>query len=101
VQPYIAFGAGLLALTLYRLLGQFIESRPLRAVAACIAAQPALLYGYALWGGVKEVPAAAMVPLVVALTPLALQSDPSSKPAATRDARPHSWRSSTSAAAFG
>jgi hypothetical protein len=76
VQPYIAFGAGLLALTLYRLLGQFIESRPLRALAACIAAQPALLYGYALWGGVKEVPAAAMVPLVVALTPLALRERP-------------------------
>jgi hypothetical protein len=79
VQPYIAFGAGLLALVLYRLLGPLIGSRPLRAFAACVAAQPALLYAYALWGGVKELPAAAIVPLVVALTPLALRERPAAR----------------------
>jgi len=73
VQPYVAFSAGLLALALYSLLGRVIEAGPLRALAAFVAAQPALLYGYALWGGIKEVPAAALIPLVVALTPLALR----------------------------
>jgi hypothetical protein len=36
-------------------------------VAAFIGAQSALLYGYALWGGLKEVVAAAMIALAVAL----------------------------------
>jgi hypothetical protein len=73
VQPYVAFAAGLLALALYGVLGGLIESRPLRALAAFVAAQPALLYAYALWGGVKEVPTAALIPLLVALTPLAFR----------------------------
>jgi hypothetical protein len=67
-QPYLAFLAGLLALALYRLGGLVLVSRPARAVAAFLAAQAALLYGYALWGGVKEVAAAALVALAAALT---------------------------------
>ena len=39
-----------------------VESRPLRALAAVVAAQPALLYGYSQWGGVKELGTAATYP---------------------------------------
>jgi hypothetical protein len=67
-QPYLAFLAALLALALYRLSGMVIVSRPPRALAAFLAAQAALLYGYSLWGGVKEMAAAALVALAAALT---------------------------------
>jgi hypothetical protein len=75
VQPYISFAAGLLAVALYGLLARLVTSRPLRALAAGVAAQPALLYGYALWGGIKEVPAAAFVVVVAALVPPAFARD--------------------------
>jgi hypothetical protein len=71
-QPYLAFMAGLLGLSLYRLAGLVLVSRRARALAAFVAAQAALLYGYSLWGGVKEVAAAAFVALVAALTSDAL-----------------------------
>ena len=67
-QPYLAFLAALLGLSLYRLSGLVVMSRPGRAVAAFLASQAALLYGYSLWGGVKEVAAAALVALAAALT---------------------------------
>jgi hypothetical protein len=67
-QPYLAFLAALLGLALYRLAGLVLVSAPGRALAAFLAAQAALLYGYSLWGGVKEVAAAALVALTAALT---------------------------------
>lgn len=67
-QPYLAFLAALLALVLYQLAALVVSSRPLRATAAVLASQAALLYGYALWGGVKELAAAPLVALVAALT---------------------------------
>jgi hypothetical protein len=67
-QPYLAFLAALLALVLYHLAGLVVASRPLRATAAVLASQAALLYGYALWGGVKELAAAPLVALAAALT---------------------------------
>jgi hypothetical protein len=67
-QPYLAFLASLLALVLYQLAALVLSSRPLRATAAVLASQAALLYGYALWGGVKELAAAPLVALVAALT---------------------------------
>jgi hypothetical protein len=73
-QPYVAFLAAMLALGVYGVLGRVVEPRPLRAIAAFVAAQPALLYAYSLWGGVKEMAAAAMLVLVAALTPAALQA---------------------------
>ena len=76
-QPYLAFLGGLLALTLYALLGRLVPQRWVRALVAAVAAQSALLYGYAQWGGVKELFAAAVVPLVAATAPLALR--PTSK----------------------
>ena len=70
-QPYLGFLAAMLALVLYELAGHAVRSRPLRAVAAALAAQPALLYGFALWGGIKELAAAPLIALVAALAPTA------------------------------
>ena len=52
-QPYIAFLAAMLALSLYALLEPLVPLRPMRAFAAFVAAQPAILFGYSLWGGIK------------------------------------------------
>ena len=71
-QPYLAFMAALLALTLYALLELVVEARWLRAVFALLAAQAAVLYGYVLWGGVKEIAGAWLLALVAALVPWTL-----------------------------
>ena len=71
-QPYLAFLAALLALVLYSLLEGTIPSRPAVAGAAFLAAQPAILYGYALWGGIKELAGALLLALIGALLPWTL-----------------------------
>jgi hypothetical protein len=53
-QPYLTFLAALTALGLYEVLSGFLQSRALRAVVAFFGAQAALIYGYAMWGGIKE-----------------------------------------------
>ena len=63
----------------------------LRALAVFVAAQPALLFGYALWGGVKEVGAAALVALAAALAPAAV------RPGASRPRRRRRSRSAAAA----
>lgn len=68
-QPYQAFLAALLSLSLWEVFGSAVRERRLRALAAFVAAQPALLYGYAMWGGVKEMAAAALLALAAALAP--------------------------------
>ena len=62
-QPYISFGAAMLALGLYELSARLVRSPRVRALATFIAAQPALLYAYSQWSGVKEVVSAAMIAL--------------------------------------
>lgn len=69
VQPYMATMAALLALVLYSIAGAVLESRPLRALVAFGAAQSALLFGYSLWGGIKEVAVAVLIALVAATSP--------------------------------
>jgi hypothetical protein len=71
-QPYLTFLAALLALALYAVLGRAIPSPRLRALAAFLAAQPAILYGYALWGGIKELAGALLLALIGALVPWTL-----------------------------
>jgi hypothetical protein len=66
-QPTIAFLGAMLALAIYALCGRLVRSRPLRAAVAFVAAQPALLFAYALWSGLKELAAAAIIALVAAL----------------------------------
>jgi hypothetical protein len=74
-QPYLAFLAAMLALALYVVLGRVIESAPLRALGAFLAAQPAILYGYALWGGIKELAGALLLALIGALVPWTLDDE--------------------------
>ena len=71
-QPYLTELAALLALALYTVLSRVIPSRPLRALAAFVAAQPAILFSYALWGGIKELAGALLIALIAALLPWTL-----------------------------
>jgi hypothetical protein len=75
-QPYLSFLAAMLSLSLWQILGDLVRRPGLRAGAAFLAAQPALLYGYAMWGGVKELAAAALVALCAALAPRAIRFQP-------------------------
>ena len=75
-QPYIAFLAAGLALSLYSILARLVASARLRALVAFVAAQAALLYGYAIWSGIKEVTSAALIALFAALLPGALGAAP-------------------------
>ena len=72
-QPYVSFLAAMLSLSLWQVFGSLRLARGARVGATFLAAQPALLYGYALWGGVKEVAAAALLVLAVALAPSAVR----------------------------
>jgi hypothetical protein len=65
-QPVLAFYAAMLALALYVLCEPIIRSRPLRALVAFVASQPALLFGYSLWGGIKELAGAWILAVVAA-----------------------------------
>jgi hypothetical protein len=67
IQPYMAYMAAMTALCLYWIARRALESRRLAALAAFTAAQAATLYGYVLWGGVKEVAAAWLVALTASL----------------------------------
>jgi hypothetical protein len=62
-QPYLSVVAALLALALYALAERLTRRPGLAAAIAFVAAQPALLYAYGLWAGVKELAAAALIPL--------------------------------------
>lgn len=66
-QPYLAFVAAMLALALYVMVERAIPNRLLRLLAAVVASQSALLFGYVLWGGFKEPATAATLALVGAL----------------------------------
>jgi hypothetical protein len=72
-QPYMAFLAVLIGLSLYQLVSEVVRARPLRAVVAIVGAQAALVYGYGLWGGVKELFTAATVTTLAALVPLTVR----------------------------
>jgi hypothetical protein len=73
-QPYLAFLAAMLALGLYALAASVLPRRLFRALAAAVASQAALVYGFAMWGGVKELYAAALLTLVAATVVLARDS---------------------------
>ncbi len=69
-QPYLALLAALAAVTIHQLLAP-LGLRPLaRGLAAFVAAQAATLYAYALWGGIKELTAALLLPLGAAMLPI-------------------------------
>ena len=68
-QPTLAFYGAMLALAMYSLLARAVGSPGLRAACAFLAAQPALLFGYSLWGGIKEMATAWLLVLTAALLP--------------------------------
>jgi hypothetical protein len=74
-QPYLAFVAAMLSLSLYALLTRVVASRPLRAAIAFVASQPALLYALAFWAGIKELSAAWVIALLAALVTLAVRDE--------------------------
>ena len=53
-QPFLALISAMTALSLYALLTSAVAARPLRALAAFIAAQPGLVYAFSLQGSIKE-----------------------------------------------
>jgi hypothetical protein len=75
IQPYMSLLAAVLAATMTELARPLVRSGALRAAAAFVAAQAALLVGYALWGGIKEVEAAALIAVAAAVTPPLLEPE--------------------------
>jgi hypothetical protein len=73
-QPYLSFLAAMLSLCLWQIAGGVLRRPGARALVAFVAAQPALLFGYAMWGGIKELGAAAFVALGAALAPAVLRA---------------------------
>jgi len=79
-QPYLACCGAAVALSVYALIGPLVRGPRLRALLAFLGAQPSLLYGYSLWGGIKEMTAAFLLALGAALS------------GALMARRPASWR---------
>ena len=79
-QPYLACCAAAVSLCLYALMESVVPSKGMRALLAFVAAQAALLYGYSLWGGIKELTAAFLLALGAALAAPMLAE------------RPRNWR---------
>ncbi len=63
VQPSMAFAAGTMALLLFELARRLVAGLSRAAVIAIVASLASLLVGYYLWGGVKEMVVAALLPL--------------------------------------
>ena len=75
-QPYLACCGAAIALCIYALAEPLVASPPKRALVAFLAAQPALLYGYSLWGGIKELTAAFLLVLGMALAATVIAKRP-------------------------
>lgn len=74
-QPYLALLASFTALGLWQLTAGIRVSPALRAAAVFVAAQAALLFAYAMWGGIKELATAALLGLIAALMAQAIEDD--------------------------
>jgi hypothetical protein len=126
-QPYVAFLAAMLSLciweiarawslawSLYPLIrgsndqsasklraprSNWAPHPGLRALVVFVAAQPALLVGYALWGGVKEMGAAVFVALAAALAPAVVREGRARAPGSASAAREGPARAPGSASA--
>lgn len=86
VDPWMAFMAAMLALALQRIAASMLRScggprgeadagSRRAAAVAFVAAQPALLYGYYLWGGIKEMAAAMLIAALAAALPLCAEGE--------------------------
>jgi len=72
-QPYLALLASFTALCFWELTARVRISVALRAAAIFVAAQAALIFAYALWGGIKELATAVLVALIAALAPATIE----------------------------
>ena len=72
-QPLLSFCALLLCLSLAALVAPLVRRRWQTALVAFAAAQPALVYGYALQGSIKELAFVAVLACAVAATYVALR----------------------------
>jgi hypothetical protein len=75
-QPYLACCGAALALGMSALVRPLVPAPRLRGAVAFVAAQPALLYGYSLWGGIKELTTAFELVLLAALVAPLLTREP-------------------------
>jgi hypothetical protein len=80
IQPYMAFMAAVLALGAWSVTEPLIRSPRLRALVAFLGAQSALLFGYYLWGGIKEVTGAALIVSFAGLAALSIREWASWRP---------------------
>lgn len=63
IQPSMAVWAGVLALLIYELVRTVVRGSAAAAAIAAIGSLSSMLLGYYLWGGVKEMAAAALLAL--------------------------------------
>lgn len=75
-QPYLACCAAAVSLCLYALVKPLVPPAGVRALVAFFGAQAALLYGYSLWGGVKELTAAFLLALIAVLAAAVMRHRP-------------------------
>jgi hypothetical protein len=68
-QPFLSWMMSLAALAVYELLRPLVASRALRAGAAFLAAQPGLLYAFAMQGAIKELATVTTLATFFALIP--------------------------------
>jgi hypothetical protein len=66
-QAFLAFLAAMGALAIFSTLGLVTRNAVMRCLGAAVAIQPNILYGYALEAGIKELAAATMLLIVVAV----------------------------------
>ena len=76
-DPWMAFNASVLAYTLHGAARRVLPRAPSwqAALVASVAAGSTLLYGYYLWGGIKELVAATLIAGAAVATPLPLQGE--------------------------
>jgi hypothetical protein len=80
IQPYMACMGAILALGAWSITEPLVKSPRLRALAAFLGAQSALLFGYYLWGGIKEMSAAAFVISIAGMAAYAIREWESPRP---------------------
>lgn len=66
-QPVIAVYTAVLALGLYGCVRRMVSGRTLAAACAVVGVQASMLAGFAQWGAVKEIAAAALIPALAGL----------------------------------
>ena len=74
-QPYLALLASFTSLALWQITARVRVAAAVRAVAVFLAAQAALIFAYAMWGGIKELVTAALVGLIAALAPQVIEDE--------------------------